>query len=70
MSATGSGASLGHATKNILVEWERTAPLWNDARGREFHAKYMEELPANVSRALAAIQEIEALLRKVRNDCE
>lgn len=53
-----------------MLEWERTAERWQDAKSREFHEAYLEELPQHVIRATEAIEEIHTLLRKVKADCE
>ena len=70
MSTKASAASLVQALKELKFEWERTQPYWNDAKSREFARTYIEELPDHISRAMTVIQDVDALLKKVRNDCE
>ncbi|PTX94058.1 hypothetical protein DB345_21095 [Spartobacteria bacterium LR76] len=70
MSVVTASARLVQATKDLMLEWERTAERWQDAKGREFQETYLEELPQHIIRATEAIEEIHALLRKVKADCE
>ena len=70
MSTRGSGANLVQAVKDLSFEWQETKTYWHDIKSHEFERKYMEKLPAHVARALTVIEEIDALLRKVKNDCE
>jgi hypothetical protein len=39
-------------------------------KSQEFERNYLEILPHHVARAMTVIEEIDVLLRKVRNDCE
>jgi len=70
MSTKGSAASLSQATKDLLVAWQETKAHWHDVKSAEFEQQYLEELPNRVTRALGVMEEIDTLLRKVRNDCE
>ncbi len=70
MSLTGSGASLSQAAKSLDVSWERTNALWTDAKAREFEAKYLEPLPAQIKKSLQAFEDIQALLHQIRKHCE
>ena len=36
----------------------------------EFERKYLEKLPTDVAQAASVMEEMDNLLRKVRNDCE
>ena len=70
MSTRVNVALLGEATKKLMVEWERTAAQWTDAKALEFHKEYLEALPSLVAQAGNAVDELNALLSKVRHDCE
>ncbi|MEI6560691.1 MAG: hypothetical protein WCO68_01235 [Verrucomicrobiota bacterium] len=70
MSAKASAASLNQATKELLLAWQETRAYWHDIKSSEFEQQYIEELPNHVQRALGVMEEIDTLLRKVRNDCE
>ena len=69
MSSEGIENSLHEAMKNLLIEWQNTRTYWRDVKCQEFEQKYLEPLPHQVARATLVIAEINALLRKARNDC-
>lgn len=70
MSARTSAAQLIQAMKELSVEWGQTKEHWRDIKSREFEEKFLSELPVQINRAVAAIEEIEAIMRKVHSDCE
>lgn len=71
MSATKtSAANLVQAMKDLSAEWSHTRASWRDTQSDHFARTYLDPLPSQVSRALVAMEEIEALLRKVHADCD
>ena len=66
----GSGGNLVQAVKDLMFEWDQTRASWNDVKSREFERKFLEDLPGQTVRATAVMEELDALLKKVRNDCE
>jgi len=70
MSTRSSAANLAQAAKDLTLEWEQTRAYWHDVKSQEFERKYLEVIPPHVARTLAVIEELDVLLRKVRNDCE
>ena len=70
MSARVSGANLVQAMKDFSLEWDQVKSHWRDAKSHEFERTYLEHLPREVARAVSVIEEIDAVLRKVRSDCE
>jgi len=70
MSARDSATQLVQAMKELSVEWDQARSYWHDAKSLEFEGKFLAELPHHIQRAADAMEEIEAVLRKVRNDCE
>ena len=70
MSASGSAAGLAQALKELTLHWQETKAHWRDVKAQQFEKDYLEELPHLVARGSNAIEELEALLRKVRTDCE
>ena len=70
MNVRGSASNLVQATKDMVNEWEQTKSYWRDVKADEFAHQYLSPLPDSVARARAAMEEIEKLLRKVREDCE
>jgi hypothetical protein len=70
MNISGTENLLAQAVKDLSAEWQQTKAHWRDVKADEFEKKYLEPLPQHVARAATAIEEITALLRKVRHDCE
>jgi hypothetical protein len=70
MNIAGSANNLHEATKKLNAAWEQTKAHWRDVKSVEFEARYLEHLPIDAARAVAVMNEIEVLLKKVRSDCE
>ena len=70
MNIRGSAANLGLAVKDVAMEWDYTRTYWRDVKSQEFEQKYLNQIPDHVSRAKAAMEELDALIKKVRSDCE
>lgn len=65
-----SGARLEAITRELRLQWLQTKESWNDAKSQEFEQKYLEELFATVDRTVAAIEQLDKVVTKVRKDCE
>lgn len=70
MSARVSGSNLSQAVQDLLVEWDHTRAYWRDQKSLEFYEKYLEVLPDLVTKSNNIVSDVDALLRKVRHDCE
>jgi hypothetical protein len=70
MSHRVSSALLDEATKRLQSDWQSTRVMWTDAKSLEFEKTYLDPLPALVAQAGNAVEELNALLSKVRHDCE
>jgi hypothetical protein len=70
MNIAVSANNLHEATKKLAAAWEQTKAYWRDVKSIEFEARYLEHLPNDAARAVAVMAEIDALLKKVRSDCE
>ena len=70
MSTQGSAANLTQAARVLNLQWEKTKEQWRDAKSLDFEDKYLAELPGQILAAVGAMEEMEALLKKVRGDCE
>jgi len=70
MSTRSSAANLAQAMKDLSLARQETRSQWRDTKAIEFDDQYLEVLPQHVARASSAMEEIEALLKKVRNACE
>jgi hypothetical protein len=70
MSARASGSLLEQSLKDLMVEWQQCRASWNDGKAREFEHDYLEPIPAMVNQVRPVIEDIDVLLRKLRNECE
>jgi hypothetical protein len=70
MSTQGSTGNLSGALKELSLRWQETKVHWHDVKSAQFEREYLDKLPNDVGRALSVMEEISALLKKVRHDCE
>ncbi len=70
MNLTGNKGRMTGLTREIMLKWADTKNYWQDAKSREFESRHMVELTANMDRAIIIVDKLEALLKKVRSDCE
>jgi uncharacterized protein YeaO (DUF488 family) len=70
MSIKGSAATLAQAAKDLSMEWQQTKNFWHDVKSQEFEKKYIDELPGQIARATAVMEDLHTLLGRVRSDCE
>jgi hypothetical protein len=70
MSTRPSAGNLAQALKDLSLEWAQTKETWRDVKSDEFERHYLDPLPHEVTRAISVIEEVDALLRKVKHDCE
>ncbi len=70
MSSSGSGARLNALTRQIEGHWQQTRQAWSDAKALEFEERFLRELVTVANVTCAGIDNLEQILRKLRNDCE
>ena len=70
MSTRESGANLVQALKELSLRWQETKSHWHDIKSQQFERDYLEDLPDHVQRTMGVMQEIDVLLKRIRNDCE
>lgn len=70
MSVRISSAGLDDAVKHLNLAWQRTRQDWHDVKSEQFELQFLNKLPVVTSQARNVIEEIDALIRKVRKDCE
>jgi len=61
---------LAAVTRELSDHWLETKNYWRDAKSAEFERRYLQELLVRVDRAVAVIEKLDAVLEKVRKDCE
>lgn len=70
MSAQTSKARLAGLLKQLALEWEQVRGTWTDAKAGEFHQRYMADLMAEGEKTLTALDNLEKLIQKMKDDCE
>lgn len=70
LSSRVGGETIVQAAKELILHWEDTRMHWRDAKSREFEEKFLSDLPHHVASTAQVITEIDAILRKIRTDCE
>lgn len=70
MSIRNSASNLSRAAKDLAAEWEETREHWRDAKSRQFAEEYLQDLPNEIAKAAAAMEEIGKVLRRIQQDCE
>lgn len=71
MSGTsGGGARIEGLTKQLEQSWRETRERWQDAKAAEFEDRFMKELSTAVNITSAGMENLERILRNIRNDCE
>lgn len=69
MSLVASKARLTAAGKELSNAWRDTKSHWRDAKALEFEGKYVNPLIDQLESAVVAIEKLDHLLAKVRQDC-
>jgi len=69
MSVGTSRGTLGTAAKNLTTSWQQTRSHWRDAKAREFEERYLVPLVEEISRVGPVLEELDAVLTKIRKNC-
>jgi hypothetical protein len=70
MSVRSAAAGLSQAGEELWNAWQDTKVHWADVKSAQFEETYLADLPRQIAQASIVIEEIDALLRKIRTDCE
>jgi head-tail adaptor len=70
MSVRAAAVGLAQAGEELWNAWQDAKVHWADVKSAQFEQKYLADLPRHIAQAAIVIEEIDTLLRKVRNDCE
>tara|TARA_R110000850_G_scaffold66959_13_gene148618 strand:+ start:631 stop:801 length:171 start_codon:yes stop_codon:yes gene_type:complete len=54
----------------MIRTWQETQEIWRDQKCREFDSNYMQPLFDAVENSVSAMEDLEKILQKLRNDCE
>lgn len=70
MRLNASKSRLGAVSKELKRQWENTKIAWRDQKAAEFESRYLTPMFDASENALAAIEKLDKVISKVRNDCE
>jgi len=62
--------SLSKATKELLEKWNQAKEIWTDAQSRDFEKNVLTILEQDVRGAFSALDRMDAIIQKIRTDCE
>jgi hypothetical protein len=65
-----SGSRLEAITKELHQQWQQTKEHWADAKSLEFEQRFLQELFVSVDRSVAAIEQLDKVITKIKKDCE
>lgn len=69
MDLTVGQARLKNAMQTLLIRFEETKPLWDDAVRRDFDREHIEPLQPAVRSALGGMERLSSALVQIRRDC-
>ncbi len=70
MSLNHSKGRLMGLSRDLLRIWRETRESWRDEKGREFDTLYMQPMFDAVDHAAKAIDDLDKVLKKLKDDCE
>jgi hypothetical protein len=70
MSVAVSRAKLMGAVKELNLRWARVRELWDDSAAANVQASVIEPLEPRVRAAVSAMEKMNALLIRIRSDCQ
>lgn len=70
MSLNHSKGRLVGLSRELLRQWQETQVHWRDEKSREFDSHCMQALFDAVDQAATAIEDLDKLLHRLRQDCE
>ena len=70
MSLNNSRGRLIGISRELQKEWQDTQSVWMDRKSKEFDRDYMQPLMDAVDNASHVMEDLDKLLRKLKEDCE
>jgi hypothetical protein len=69
MSLASGRYQLSSAQKTLQLRWDQTCMSWRDAVRREFTERFWNTLEAQVPAALAAMDRLDQIMARARQEC-
>lgn len=70
MSLQSNRSRLAGLSKELNRSWQDTRDQWLDQKRSDFEGTYMLPLFDSVENAVAAMEDLDKILKKIRKDCE
>jgi hypothetical protein len=70
MSLSSARGRLTGMTRDLSLKWDDTKNYWRDGKSQEFERRFLRELFAEVNQSQLAMEKLDELLCKIRNNCE
>jgi len=70
MNLSGNKSRVTGLTKEISFRWAAAREHWRDAKSEEFQHRFMQHLFPRTNQAVAAIERLDELLKRIRKECE
>ncbi len=70
MSVKAGASNLEQSAKDLAAQWQEARVHWRDAKALEFEHRYLAALPQQLAKTTAVMDDLDALLRRIRRDCE
>lgn len=70
MSLQSGRGRLAGLARELNRAWAETGEHWRDRKAGEFNQRYLRDLFDGVDNAVAAMEELDKVLKKLRQDCE
>ena len=70
MSLNNSRGRLTGLSRELINSWQETQEVWHDQKSKDFDRTYMQPLFDAVDNAVAAMDDLDKMLRKLKDDCE
>ncbi len=70
MSLQSNRNRLAGLSKELNRSWHETQDQWRDQKRGDFAEEYMQPLFDSIENAVAAMGDLDKVLRKIRSDCE
>jgi len=69
MSTSDCIGRLNESSKKLLAEWYQLREVWRDDTSRQFEKQYIDVLCAEVRATIRALEHMDAILYRVRQEC-
>ncbi len=70
MSLQHNRSRLSGLSRELSRAWDETGEQWRDRKRAEFDEAYMRPLFDSIENAVAAMEDLDKVLKKIRQDCD